>query len=675
MAASEVSGRSSRDGGTGRLWPPVALFCVVALLAAGALQLLAGWAGFHPQAWGLVQFGPSVAVLVVLLGCVGATTVLGWPLTVLPLRELAAPLLAVVPLALLGADGWVFASGWVLAAIAWVLPDRRSHRRTATGADSSVGAPAAGARFSEGTRSRGGAVVPRGVSRAVVAVAVVAVAVVAAVLSSPGTAAGAATASPEQQIRRQLEVSRVPAASYAVVDDGQVRAGGWGRGVDEHTPFVIGSLTKTFTALAVAQLADRGAVDLDAPVTRYLPEFGTADPDAVITVRHLLEQTSGLPTSAGLDAYADPQLSLRERVAGAAGVELVSRPGEAFHYCNLNYAVLGLLVEQVSGRSFGDQVAQEVLAPLGMTHSHVRLADAVADGMPDGSTVWFGASVPRETRWIDSALADGYLVSTARDMAAYLQFQLGDGTWQGRRILSEAGLRTLHAPAVPTPPDAAAPFTAHYGLGWGVGSIGGQDLVAHTGDETGYHADAGLLPDTRQALVVLTARNGVLTDPSSAYRAGLGALAGLPVADPSAAFVWTYGVVDAVAVVAVVAMVLALWRRRRWAASLPGKAARRGRWWSLAPTVLADVLLGVALYLGVFVGVGALTVGGPIPFLALFGSAPDLVSLALAGIAFSAVKAVLDLGLGLTALRRGADRAPERVPSAGLVRAPSQEPR
>jgi hypothetical protein len=162
---------------------------------------------------------------------------------------------------------------------------------------------------------------------------------------------------------------------------------------------------------------------------------------------------------------------------------------------------------------------------------------------------------------------------------------------------------------------------------------------------------------------VLTARNGFLTDPSSAYRAGVHALVGLPAADPSTAFVWTYAVVDAVALLAVTAMALSLWRRRRWAASLPGKAVRRGRWGALAPTVVLDVLLAVGLYLGVFVGIGTLLLGFPFTVPVLFSSTPDLLCLVLAGVASSVVKAVLDLRLGLTALRRAAGRSPQRVPT------------
>lgn len=103
--------------------------------------------------------------------------------------------------------------------------------------------------------------------------------------------------------RDQLDASRVPAASFAVVDGDDVATGARGTGVSGHTPFILGSVSKSFTALAVMQLRDRGLLQLDTPVSRHVPGFETATAGAVITVRQLLDQTSGLPTSAGLESW------------------------------------------------------------------------------------------------------------------------------------------------------------------------------------------------------------------------------------------------------------------------------------------------------------------------------------------------------------------------------------
>jgi CubicO group peptidase (beta-lactamase class C family) len=470
----------------------------------------------------------------------------------------------------------------------------------------------------------------------------------------------AAAPAPVDVVRSQLAASHVPEAAYAVLDHGRVSSGGWGQDIDADTPFVLGSISKSFTALAVMQLADRGEVSLDAPVRRYLPDFRTADPAAVITVRQLLEQTSGLPTSADSDVIENPdRLSLSERVHAAANVHLANGPGEVFHYCNLNYAILGLLVERVSGRSFGDYVTARIFKPLAMTHSYASIPAARAAGMPEGSTVWFGATIHQNTPDAAGALPDGYLISTADDMAHYLQMQLGDGTYQHTRIVSAAGLRDMHTAAATTPPDMAAESTTSYGFGWGIGKLDGHVLLAHDGDTTGYHANMALLPETGQAIVVLTARNGFLTDASSAYRAGLTALVESPSPTPDSSFARTYVIVDAVALAVVLAMAVSLARRRRWSARVQRRAERRGRVGAVAPTVVVDLLLAVLVYEGVFTGVGILQQGFPFSVRVMFGYVPDVTALVLLAVAFFLLKAMVDASLGFLATRTTATRALE----------------
>src|SRR4029078_3115341 len=116
-----------------------------------------------------------------------------------------------------------------------------------------------------------------------------------------------------------------------------------GRPVDAATPFLLGSVSKGITALAVSQLAERGAVDLDAPVRRYLPEFALADAAAsdAITVRQLLDQTRGLAMSASVPPLSEPVSSLDARVRELAGLAPASAPGAAYHYSNANDLVLG----------------------------------------------------------------------------------------------------------------------------------------------------------------------------------------------------------------------------------------------------------------------------------------------------------------------------------------------
>jgi CubicO group peptidase (beta-lactamase class C family) len=192
----------------------------------------------------------------------------------------------------------------------------------------------------------------------------------------------------DTHIERQKDRLNIPGVALAIVEGdkivhlrgfGQARPGG--EEPTPHTPFIIGSLTKSFTALAVMQLVEDGKVELDAPVERYLPWFRVADPQASvqITVRHLLNQTSGLPQLSGLRLLADfddsPDAS--ERQARALSTLELTRPvGSKFEYSNMNYNLLGLIIEAASGESYEDYIQNHIFAPLQMTHSYTSRPEA-----------------------------------------------------------------------------------------------------------------------------------------------------------------------------------------------------------------------------------------------------------------------------------------------------------
>lgn len=146
-----------------------------------------------------------------------------------------------------------------------------------------------------------------------------------------------------------------------------------GRAVTPQTPFIIGSTSKSFTALAVMQLVEAGKLDLNTPVQHYIPWFRVADPlaSAHITVRHLLNQTSGIPSAAGLAPLTgNSDATLEQRVRELSTVVLTKPVGTTYQYSSANYAVLGLLIQSVSGQSYEDYIQQHIFAPLTMRHSY-----------------------------------------------------------------------------------------------------------------------------------------------------------------------------------------------------------------------------------------------------------------------------------------------------------------
>ncbi len=178
-----------------------------------------------------------------------------------------------------------------------------------------------------------------------------------------------------------MPASGVPGLAYAVVDDGGITTAG-ARGVvrlggevavTPDTPFVIGSISKSFTALSVMQLVEAGEIDLDTEVSHYLDVF-SGRPAGAITIGQLLSHTSGFSTGQGNAAHPDPTGEgdeLARGVAQLAAVTPAGAPGTQWEYSNANYEILGRVVEVVSGQEFQAYVAQHILEPVGMGHSFV----------------------------------------------------------------------------------------------------------------------------------------------------------------------------------------------------------------------------------------------------------------------------------------------------------------
>lgn len=296
----------------------------------------------------------------------------------------------------------------------------------------------------------------------------------------------------------------IPGVAIAIVHDGAiVHARGYGhdgRGqpMTASTPLFIGSVSKSFTALAILRLVDTGLVDPYAPVRRYLPHFrigGEGDPAAAITVQHLLAHASGLSDVRYLEALRLPDdASIERAVDDLRAAVPVAQPGEAFHYFNPNYVVLGRIVEVVTGLDYGTYLQEDVLEPLGMGRTFVDAEAARAAGLARGHALTFGVPLPRTQPYRAYGLPAGYLVSTAEDMGRYLQLLLDDGLIGDEQLLSRASMISLFAPSRPS---------GVYAKGWFVGQHRGRRLIQHGGTNEFFKAEAMLLPDDGRAVAIL----------------------------------------------------------------------------------------------------------------------------------------------------------------------------
>jgi len=353
----------------------------------------------------------------------------------------------------------------------------------------------------------------------------------------PGTAAPASGATVtgldpatadrvDRFVEQQMDARGVPGVALAVVRGREVvhqrgfgTADGSGRPVTVATPFVLGSVTKSFTALAVLQLVDAGKVALDAPVADYVPELQLADrAERRITVRQLLDQTSGIPARAGgrlLRSAGDglPADAVRE----LAGTRLSAEPGTRFEYANGNYVLLGRVIERASGEPYGDYVERHIFAPLGMRSSFASPETAETAGLAAGHRYWFGFPVAHGPTSPEAVRPAGYLISSAADMSRYLALYLNGGALDGRRIVSRRALETMLTPAGNGRLGPWADGVAsRYAMGWFVGGPWRAHALLHPGRSPDSSAMIVLLPRERLAVVTLMNASHELPLPGAA---------------------------------------------------------------------------------------------------------------------------------------------------------------
>lgn len=262
--------------------------------------------------------------------------------------------------------------------------------------------------------------------------------------------------------------------------------------------FEIGSISKSFTSIALLQLRDEGRFDPRAPIVEYLPWFSVRSSFTPITGHHLLSHTSGLPRdrddvpSSRYQAYG-----VREREAGYA-------PGVHYAYSNVGYQVLGYALESIAKAPYAEVIAGRILGPLGMSASsaqithetRLRLAVGYQRLYDDRPTHSAHPLVP--ATWLEYAAGDGSIVSTPADMASYARMLLNRGAGpNGRRVLSEEGFGLLTGRVVPSGEKA------WYGYGMSTSEREGRLVLSHSGGMVGYASMLVADPEAGVAAVAL----------------------------------------------------------------------------------------------------------------------------------------------------------------------------
>jgi CubicO group peptidase (beta-lactamase class C family) len=326
----------------------------------------------------------------------------------------------------------------------------------------------------------------------------------------------------DEYIIDRMSSGHFPGLALAIVKGDQIvymkgygHADESGRPVTPQTSFIIGSISKPFTDMAIMQLVDAGKVELDAPIQRYLPWFRVADPkaSAQITVRMLINQTSGLPQAPTFVTWNWPDYpdALERHVRLLANMNLDSPPGKSFAYSNANSVILGMIVQVVSGQSYEDYIRQRLFAPLDMQHSFVSQEEAMRHGMAQGYRWWFGYPVPFNAPYNRANLPAGFIISGAEDMAHFLIAQMNGGRYQNRSVLSPDKIALMQS----------EPESGSFGMGWQFTRVNGRQVLHFEGGPANFQASLFFDPQARVGVFITANVINALDVLSSARSSGL----------------------------------------------------------------------------------------------------------------------------------------------------------
>lgn len=300
-------------------------------------------------------------------------------------------------------------------------------------------------------------------------------------------------------ITSQMSKHGLPGVAVAVIEGDEVTylkgygTAGWGRSMTPQTQMFIGSQSKSFTALAIAQLAEAGKLDLNAPLQSYLTWFRVGDEAASqkITISQLLHHTSGLSES-GFGVVLPTNTTPEQAVRSLAQARLTAPVGAQHQYFNLGYDALAYLVEVVSGESYADYLQEHILAPLGMVDSTADPSNA--SDLAQGYSRMFGFPVPMQQTVRDYEVGAGYIVSTAEDLAYYAIAMMNDGAG----LVSSEMMQRMFTPG-----------QGAYGMGWI--NVDNGTKIYHGGANEAFRAEVNLYPTRDRAFVLLT-NQGYLID-------------------------------------------------------------------------------------------------------------------------------------------------------------------
>jgi len=333
----------------------------------------------------------------------------------------------------------------------------------------------------------------------------------------------------ERFIEHEMADKELAALSIALVDDQRlVWTRGFGFADSEHkvpastdTIYRVGSVSKLFTDIALMQLVEQGKVDLDAPVTRYLPDFHPRNPfGKPVTLRQLMTHRSGLVREPPAGNYFDPtEPSLADTIGSLNRTALVYPPETHIKYSNAGVSTVGYVVERVNGDPFAKSVQRTVLEPLGMRQSSFEATPEVRKNLAKAFMWTVDGRVFAAPTFAMGIDPSGALYTTVTDLARFWSAIFAGGRGANGQILRESTLAQMLVPQYDKPD-----VKRGYGLGFGLGDLDGRRTIGHGGAVYGFATTFRGLPAEKLGVVVVTTKDAANAVTGRVAQAALNAM-------------------------------------------------------------------------------------------------------------------------------------------------------
>lgn len=318
-----------------------------------------------------------------------------------------------------------------------------------------------------------------------------------------------------QLVERFMDERNIPGVSVALLKGSSLfYANAWGvtggeqKPVELDTPFLLGSISKSLTGLAIAVLIDDGALDLDDSVTTLIPWLTFEDKKAnAITIRDLLSQTSGFGS---YDGYKLSDRGLKDKEAiglmaqEVSTLKLTVAPGKIHQYSNANYILLGAVIEEIARQPYSNFMQERIFTPLAMDNAVADKHSAYSNALPSGYESWFGQALPGPDMYDNSGAPYGYIAASANDMMAYLSLLSG----YNDDFFNDHTNAKLHKE-----PLFARDETQSYGFGLPFSNIGtNEEMIWHSGSTPHFQNEIFYIPETGWSGAILTNKTHALEE-------------------------------------------------------------------------------------------------------------------------------------------------------------------